>query len=54
MISELDESSSELDILSAKAVPGAMYLGGTDAVSEVPTFFFFFFHLGSFIVCLWH
>ncbi|KAH9976038.1 cytochrome P450 [Russula compacta] len=30
MISELDERSSELDIWSAKAVPGAMYLGGAD------------------------
>ncbi|KAH9980598.1 cytochrome P450 [Russula compacta] len=30
MISKLDEHSSELDIWSAKAVPGAMYLGGAD------------------------
>jgi hypothetical protein len=35
MISKLDEHSTELDVLAAKGVPGSMYIGGTDTVSEV-------------------
>ena len=51
MISKLDETSTELDLFAAKSVPGTMYVGGADTVSEVhsdgPTSFF----LNSFIDC---
>lgn len=54
MISKIDEHSSELDILSAKAVPGTMYLAGADTVNEISrnhSHDFFFFISGSFIDC---
>ena len=35
MISKLGEYSTELDVFAAKGVPGSMYIGGTDTVSEV-------------------
>jgi hypothetical protein len=35
MISKLDETSTELDLFAAKSVPGTMYVGGADTVSEV-------------------
>jgi hypothetical protein len=35
MISKLGEDSTELDLFAAKAVPGSMYIAGTDTVSEV-------------------
>jgi hypothetical protein len=35
MISKLGEDPTELDMFAAKAVPGTMYLAGTDTVSEV-------------------
>jgi hypothetical protein len=37
MISKLDENSTELDLLAAKAVPGTMYVAGADTVSEAPS-----------------
>jgi cytochrome P450 len=34
MISKLDENSTELDLLAAKAVPGTMYVAGADTFSH--------------------
>ena len=33
MLSKLGEDSTELDVFAAKAVPGTMYIAGTDTVS---------------------
>lgn len=36
MTLRLDENPTELDLLAVKAVPGTMYMAGTDTVSKDP------------------